>query len=128
MAEREQTQRPSLSFSIDNILRDDFPGSSRYNRTVPYFVQTRSLPPLRASQVIPCHECLSSRYRPTPVYLYNPQDIKKETQLFSRSTGKIYPDVVRSSVRCEVGKTSNEQQGSSGSKSGYCKGMQSIDL
>ena len=122
MAEREQTQRPSLSFSIDNILRDDFPASYRHNRTVPYSVQRRSWPQLRP--VIPCHECLSSRYRPAPVYLVNPQDIKKEAEFSSRTSGKTFPEVVRSSVRCEVGKVSNEQQGTSASKSGYCKGMQ----
>lgn len=101
MAEREQSSRTTLSFSIDNILRDDFSRSSRVNRSFPFALASHTSHVHRES--LACQECSSSARYIRPVYFYTAPSIASRTEVGTR--------VVRSHSNSRVQSTNSKNSG-----------------
>lgn len=115
MDEREQTSQPKLSFSIDNILRDDFPKSSRISRPSVCGTLSRAPHVFRGSMAA-CHECYSARYR--PIYIYTtPSSIADKEAIIARGARSHSLNQTNCAGKLERVTPKNTQQGNPASSS-----------
>jgi len=87
MDQRAGNERPALSFSIDNILREDFAKAAK--ERVPFCVKySPRAPQTFRCTMAACNECYSARYR--PVYFYtSPSTLADKGIMLRRGNNQV---------------------------------------
>lgn len=89
MDQRAGNNRPALSFSIDNILRDDFAKSAK-ERAPCNTIYSPRVPKMFRCAMAACNECYSARYRPVYFYTTTSTLADKESMLDRASSQLNY--------------------------------------